>query len=318
MSVQFDTSFNVGTIKTGYTPDTVEFFYSKSKQIGNYYYCYPVRPNSKQNIGDWAGPNPIKDTVKNEFKDIRVFGLSERSLTNRKVFKVLLNNMYIVELHEELLFEALTSFNCKKGMFVGTFRFGLMDTTFRLYPETPSLKTKMKELTELRNVKKSNKSTKNITIYKKDVVRDKVYKTSMNDNISYIYLGETNGKNVYFTFELKGRTKINLKCGYELIRSVSSQKSFKQFIYKDDSVTVTTPTLDEFKIYLEDVIDNLKITQQHIMANLEVYKNLFGDKYDSQYNQIVSQYDIKNAKYHNVRYMTVGVKNIEDVFGIKI
>lgn len=313
MSVQFDTSFNLGSIKTGYTPDTVEFFYSKSKQIGNYYYCYPVRPNSKQNIGDWAGKNPIKDTVKNEFKDIRIFGLSERSLTNRKVFKVLLNNMYIVELHEELLFEALTSFNCKKGMFVGTFKFGLMDTTFRLYPETPSLKTKMKELTELRNVKKSNKSTKNITIYKKDVVRNKVYKTSMNDYYSYIYLGETNGKNVYFKFEIKGKTKVDIKCEnlLEYCRFISIQKSFKQFIHKDDSITVTSPTLDELKIYLEDVIDNIKIVPVHIMLRLEMYRNLFGDKYKLRESQLCQAYNIKNAK-------ETTVFSFSDIFGIKI
>lgn len=328
-NLQFN-SINVDNIRTGNTPPEIKIYYSEGNKIGNYYYCFPTRMEQKsfKAAENWVSGTPKFDIVKNEFKQIKLFGVSERFITNRRLFKVLLNNKYIVELEEEMLFHALSYFSCSKSNFTGIFKFGLMGNNFKLYPETPPFKAKMKELTDVYTVKNKSKFNKPVNNSKQKVIASKVqpntvYKLSKFHKDAYLYLGKNeNNKHIYLKFtdgtsdinfgkyatglenkfwgaiKTKAKdSKCNIKDFGDRFFWIDVCSKYKSFTFQYD-LNFEVPELDDFKLRLEYLIDKRVHDGgvMHIINSLDNYKRIFGDKYEADRDKIISDVYLKKPK----------------------
>ena len=99
------------------------------------YPSYHESPNRMKSARSWAGHKSQEQDFPNLFDKLRVISLEERGEGGR-AYKVLLDNLYLIDLREDVLMELMLHKGIQVGGYVeAAFRFALNGSQFKLYWE---------------------------------------------------------------------------------------------------------------------------------------------------------------------------------------
>lgn len=326
MAVQFS-AFDPTSISSGSIPDKIRFYYSNSKKIGNYFYCYPISSEAKSFVSaeSWASDsynygrscsstgNFLYDEVDNEFKDIQLFGIAERSMTNRRLFKVILNRKFVVELSEEMLLETLMGFGAKKGgLLNGSFRFGLFNSQLKLYPRIKHIDSELEKLNKEKKLKESitNKSkTKTHTNTKLTYKIGHVYKSGSKAIEKYVFIDKTpNGK--YLFLKYNNHDHNHIKQTSTNCLSYSEVLKNKKIELKDicNNHLHLTNSKPKYIIELSDVFNVFSLND--LKTHLQTLDNKKDQSFFDKHYRVVGISNVIRDHWEKLRYKS----RIHDIF----